>query len=246
VLLPCVPFTGGGTFRDCSRSSTGVSASRESGLQFLAAAVIMHLMRMRSSRVQSALVGAILLAVTVGCGQQDNLPPEKRTFVNPDTGYRYVVPPQWEFLRGEVKSPGGSLFSVQTLSLIGGDETFIADLPYSMVPQLEEWARYFFSVEGSPVMRRVTLDGEQALEVTYRIRIRPVDPQSKVVFLVARKGDNVFILKMTYAPGMVEQDEEGARALVSSWRFGEARPTAPPGSIVVATPATTPATGVEP
>jgi len=95
-------------------------------------------------------------------------------------------------------------------------------------------------------MRRTTLGGEPALEVTYGIRIRAVDPPSKVVFWVVRKGDSVFNLKMTYAPGMVERDEENARALVSSWRFVEVRPSVPPGSMVVTSPSEAPQKGEEP
>jgi len=120
------------------------------GLQFASATPIMPPMKLRFLRVVPGVAAPVLLAIAVGCGQPDVVPVEKRTFVDTNRGYQYVVPPGWKYLRGEVRSPGGSLFSVNTLSLIGGDETFIADLPYSMLPQLEAWARYFFSVEALP------------------------------------------------------------------------------------------------
>lgn len=162
-----------------------------------------------------------LLAVALaGCGTPA-APPEERTFSGPDGAFTLDVPPGWRVLRGEVRSPSGTLLSTKMMSLEGGDETWIEALPGSLLPQLEEWARYFFTVEGAPAVTAATLGGERAMEASFAIKIRPADPPSKAVFWVARHGDNVHIVRVTYVPGKVAEDEPGVQAMVASWRWAD-------------------------
>ncbi|MEW6338749.1 MAG: hypothetical protein ACOY3Y_19110 [Acidobacteriota bacterium] len=185
-----------------------------------------------------AVASAFTLALLAACAP--SVPPaEERTYANPDSGYRYVTPPHWKFLRGEVRSPNATLITIQAPSLDDADEEFLAGLPESMEPQLLAWAQHFYRVVDIPVRRRATLGGTPAMEMTYPVRIRPTDGPGKVTYLVARHASRVIVVRINYPPGVGAADDDGVREFLDSWEFftptggGEEMP---PGNFVLTVP----------
>lgn len=165
-----------------------------------------------------AIASAFILVLLAACAP--SVPPrEQRTYSNPDSGYRYVTPPQWRFLRGEVRSPNSTLITIQAPSLKDADEEFLAELPESMEPQLLAWAQHFYRVVDIPVRRPATLGGQPAIEITYPVRIRPTDEPGKVTYLVTRHASRVIVVRVNYPPGVGTADDAGVSEFFGSWEF---------------------------
>ena len=183
-----------------------------------------------------AFLGAL---AAVGCSERPVKTVEQRTYVSRDSGYRYVAPVGWEVLRGEVRSASKSLITIQVASLENADETFVAGLPHSYIPQLEGWTRHYFSVDGEPSTRPATLGGVAALEVTWPIRIRAIDPPGRAVYWVASTSGYVYVIRVVFPSGAFERDEPGVREFLASWQFTEpAGPPegGPPGTLILSIP----------
>jgi hypothetical protein len=188
-------------------------------------------------RIAPALVAAALVAS--GCGDRPVKTVQQRTYASRDSGYRYVAPVGWDVLRGEVRSPSKSLITIQVASLENADETFLADLPHSYIPQLEGWTKYYFSADGAPATRPTTLGGLAALEVSWPIRIRPADPPGSVVYWVASNAGYLYVIRVVFPAGAFELDEPGVREFLASWQFTEpAGPPegGPPGTLILSVP----------
>jgi hypothetical protein len=193
---------------------------------------------MRAMRGTACLVVLGALA-TVGCGERPVKTVEQRTYVSRDSGYRYVAPVGWDVLRGELRSPGKSLITIQVASLENADETFLANLPHSYIPQLEGWTKYYFAAEGAPTTGPATLGGVPALEVSWPIRIRPVDPPGRVVYWVASNSGFLYVIRVVFPAGAFEPDEPGVREFLASWRFTEPvgpPEGGPPGTLILSIP----------
>ena len=183
----------------------------------------------------------VLLGVlaAVGCGERPVKTVEQRTYVSRDSGYRYVAPVGWEVLRGEVRSASKSLITIQVASLDNADETFVAGLPHSYIPQLEGWTKFFFAVDGAPTTRPAVLGGVPALEVTWPIRIRTTDPPGRAVYWVASNSGYVYVIRVVFPAGAFERDEPAVRDFLASWQFTEpAGPPegGPPGTLILSIP----------
>jgi hypothetical protein len=164
-----------------------------------------------------------LLAATLACTSG-----APRVVEDVARGCRYVAPPGWLVLDAELRSRATSLFSTHVYDLVGADRRFVAQLPESLVPQLEEWARTYYIVDGEPVRAEATLGGRPALELTYRIRVRDQAPSSKLTYWVVRHGDRLFVLRAAFAPAGLSADEPAVREMLSTWTFLEPRDAAPP------------------
>jgi len=183
------------------------------------------------------LLGCIAIG-SAGCGS-GTVPVEKRTFRDTEGRFTYVVPPNWVVWMGEARSPKGSLFSVEPVSLEDSAPDFIAGLPSSMVPLVKEQTGRFFSVVGNAVQRTTTLGGVGALEVSFPVRIRAIDPESQVTFWIARHGNYVFVLRVSYPAGMAVEDSPAVAGIIVSWKFSPLPTLAPgpqPGRLVPQVP----------
>ncbi len=176
------------------------------------------------------LLMALTVAPLVGCGGSAPTA-EQRTVTDRARGYSFVLAPGWLIFDNEARSPGGSLLTIQAYSLEGADPEFRAGLPETVVPQLEAWSLYYFSVVGKPTKGTTTLGGEPALAIAYPVRVRPTDPQQKAEYWVVRNGKILYLIRATYPPGLDEKDGNSAREMLSSLRFlpgGATSPLAPP------------------
>jgi hypothetical protein len=181
-------------------------------------------------RAVAILFAAAVVAGCSGSGQT----PEQRTVEDHERGYRFVLPPGWRTFGWEARSSSGSLLTIDVHSLIGADAKFVAGLPQSVVPQLEAWTLYYFSVVDKPVSRGTTVGGASALEVVYPTRIRAQDPPSRAEYWVVRNGSLLYILRATYPGGRADADGPAVRDLLASWKFLEA--TAPGAKPIGTTP----------
>lgn len=191
--------------------------------------------------ISTVILAATALALLAGsaCGPGPALTVEQRTFASKESGYRYIAPPYWKVLRGEVRSPEGILITIQVLNLEDGDPKFIKGLPGTIVPQLEAWARHFYGVVGTPTQHPFTLGGEPGLTVRYPVRIRPVDPEASIVYWVARHGNRFYVLRAAIPPGGAQADAKGLDEFLASWQFigpGAGGSNAPPGSFQLEVP----------
>lgn len=162
------------------------------------------------------------LAGLAGCGEEPVKPPGQRTYANPESGYRYIAPPLWKVMRGEVRSPRGTLVTIKVLPLVNADDTWLAGLPGSLLPQLEQWARYFFRVVEKPTQKPATIGGLAALEAAYPVKVRPSDPPSQISFWVVRRGENLYLVRAVFPGGSVATDYAGVTELLASWQFFDA------------------------
>ncbi len=188
-------------------------------------------------RAAPAACAAVVAAIS--CGKPQPLPLAQRAYAHPESGYRFVIPPYWKVLRGEVRSPSGILFTIQVLSLEDGEEAWVSALPRSVVPQLEQWARYFFRVVDKPSEEPATLGGEPALHLVYPVRIRPVDPRMRVAYWVARHGANLYVLRASYPADTSADDERAVADFLASWQFtapSGAPEQGPPGTFTLTVP----------
>jgi hypothetical protein len=166
---------------------------------------------------------AILLAAAAiaGCAGSGSTP-EQRTVVEHERGYQFVLPPGWRMFGWEARSHAGSVLTIDVHSLNGAEAKFVADLPKSVVPQLEAWTLYYFNVVLEPTTRETSVGGAPALEVSYPVRIRAADPPSRADYWVVRNGQLLYILRTTYPVGRADTDGPAVRELLASWKFLEA------------------------
>lgn len=175
--------------------------------------------------------GAAAIAIGAAAFACASPPPKteaERTVADPARGVRYVVPVGWNSYDGEIRSPSGSLLTMRVFDLVDADRTFVAKLPDSLFPQLLEWAKWYYIVEGVPARGETTVDGLPATELDYPIRIRPKDPPSKLTYWVVRRGTRLFVLRGTYPPQGLARDEPLLRGIVAGWRFLDAPGTGAP------------------
>jgi len=165
--------------------------------------------------------GAVLLAagLLVGCAERPVPSVERRTIEDSERAVRYVIPPRWLHYDDEIRSPSGTIFTVEALSLADADPEFLKALPESIVPQIEKRTRYFFSIVGPHADRKTTVADEPALEVTFPVQIRDRDKPSKVIYWVVRVGQRLYTLRVTYPPGAETEDAPAAKQLLDSLKF---------------------------
>jgi len=161
------------------------------------------------------LAGSVLFFVTA-CG----MPPD-RVVRNPEQGYEYRAPEGWNLFDEELRSRTGTLFTVKVLSLEDAKHDFLEGLPRSMLPEVENWTKYYFVVDGAAEIKDSTLGGEPAVEVTYRVRVRPQDPPGTAIYWVARRGIGLYVLRVVFTPNPKQDDMPAVREILDSWRFVE-------------------------
>jgi hypothetical protein len=112
----------------------------------------------------------IALALAAGCAPPPPKSESERTVTDTARGVRYIIPQGWKGTEGEVRSPAGTLLTLRVYDLVEADKRFVAGLPDSLIPQLLEWAKFYYIVEGPPVPDRNERGGDP------RHRIRLPDP----------------------------------------------------------------------
>jgi len=155
-------------------------------------------------------------ATLAGCGGAQG---EPRTVDDRERGVRYVVPQGWRVIDGEARSRNGSLLTFRSYDLEGADSQFVAGLPDSVVPQLEDWARQYYILDGPAVRGEATVGGLPATVLTYPVRVREADPLSKVRYWVVRKEKRLFVLRYAHPPDAPPADEASLHGLLSSLSF---------------------------
>jgi len=168
-------------------------------------------------RVVTTATATVTLLGMLACSGE--VPPEKRTFKDPQGHFSYVVPIGWVVWMGEARSTKGSLFSVESVNLQDSMPAFVEGLPETMVVLTKEQTQRFFNVVGKGVQKDITLNGLTVRQVTFPVRVREGDPESEVVFWIARHGDNVFVLRVSYPAGKKEFDEPGIQEILATWKF---------------------------
>ena len=157
------------------------------------------------------------LAAAAGCA-----PSAPREVVDAERGCRYVVPAGWAAFDAELRSPRSSLFTIRVFELLEADPTFRDGLPDTILPQLDEWARTYYVVDGPPVRAEATVGGLPALELTYAVRVRADDPQTtKLLYWVIQPEHRLFVLRAVVPPVALSDDEPAVRGIVESWQFSD-------------------------
>ena len=159
---------------------------------------------------------SLLLAA---CGAPSASSEAARSVSDRTRGVSYVVPPGWKAFDGEIRSPGGSLLTLRVYDLVEADKKFVAGLPYSLTPQLLEWAQFYYIVLGEPVTTKTTVAGLPATEFDYPIRVRPKDPPSKVLYWVVTRKTRLFVIRAAFPPTTLAIDEPALRDVIAGWGF---------------------------
>jgi hypothetical protein len=168
-------------------------------------------------RLRAAVIAASILLPA--CGGPRETPVAERTITDIVRGVRYVVPAGWKTSDAELRSRNGSLLTLRVYDLVEADKKFVAGLPDTLIPQLLDWAKYYFIVEDIPTRVETTVAGEPALELSYPIRVRPKDPPSKVTYWIVRHGMRLFVLRAAFARETLSEDEAVVREVVAGWAF---------------------------
>jgi len=161
------------------------------------------------------------LALVAACKLPAPKSEAERTVTDTARGVRYVAPPHWDIWEGEIRSPAGSLMTLRVYDLAEADKKFVAGLPDTLIPQLTEWAKYYYVVDGPPTRTETTVASAPATELNYPIHIRPGDKPSKVTYWVVRHGTRLFVIRAAYPPRGLAADEPAIRKLVADWAFIE-------------------------
>jgi hypothetical protein len=152
----------------------------------------------------------------------------ERTITDRERGCRYVVPERWLSFDGEMRTTSGSNLSIHVYELTGAEPRFVERLPDSLVPQLLEWAKYYFVVDGPGQRVFTKVGGLNAFELTYAVRVRADDPPTKTTYWVIRRGSRLHVLRAAYAWKTQIEDERAVREAVGTWEFVEPAPLASP------------------
>lgn len=166
---------------------------------------------------RSLATAAVLLAVLSGCA-----PPKsdaERTVTDSVRGVRYVVPAGWKAFDAEIRSPEGSLLTLRVYDLVEADKKFVAGLPDTLLPQLTDWAKWYYVVDGNPARSATTVAGLPATEFVFPIHILPNDPPSKVVYWVVIRETRLFVLRAAFPAAGLADDEPAVRKVVETWGF---------------------------
>ena len=172
-----------------------------------------------SRRTLAATSATLLLAAA--CAAPPPRTESERTVFDNARGVRYVVPLGWKSSDGEIRSPDGSLLTLRVYDLVEADKVFVAGLPDTLIPQLLEWAKYYYYVEGQPVRTATSVAGLPATEFVYPIRVRPKDPPSKVIYWVVTRKTRLFLLRAAFPASGLATDEPILRKVVEGWAFLE-------------------------
>jgi hypothetical protein len=164
-------------------------------------------------------LAASSLMLTASCSKPPPKTEAERTVTDPARGVRYVVPEGWRGFEGEVRSPAGSLLTLRVYDLVEADKKFVAGLPDTLVPQLLEWAKWYYYVEGNAVRIETKVAGIPATEITYPIRVRPKDPPSKVIYWVVTRKTRLFVLRAAFPAAGLAAEEPVIRKVVANWNF---------------------------
>lgn len=167
------------------------------------------------------LLATALVVVAAACGAYHEKTEAERTVRDVARGVSYVAPPGWSIFEGEIRSPSGSLLTLRVYDLVEAEKKFVAGLPDTLFPQLTDWAKYYFVVEGPPTRVETMVAGLPATELTYPIRIRPQDTLSKVVYWVIKRDTRLFVLRAAFPPKGLPDDEAAVRKVVAGWSFLE-------------------------
>lgn len=164
---------------------------------------------------------ALALASFAGCGTTGVATDAERTVSDPVRGVRYIVPQGWKAFDGEMRSREGSLLTLRVYDLVEADRKFVAGLPDSLVPQLLEWAQFYYIIDGEALRSKTTVAGLPADEFIYPVRVRPKDPPSKVIYWVVRRKTRLFVIRTAFPPAALAAEEPIMRGIVSGWTFLE-------------------------
>lgn len=170
------------------------------------------------SRSRAAIAAAALSLVTA-CGAFPQKTDYERTETDTARGVRFVVPAGWKSKDAEIRSPAGSLLTLRVYDLVEAKKTFVAALPDSLLPQLREWAKLYYIVEGEPTRTATTVGGVPATEFVYPIRVRKKDPPSKLVYWVVVRKTRLFVLRAAFPAEGLATDEPVLRDVVARWAF---------------------------
>ena len=170
--------------------------------------------------MKSVALALALLVVTAGCGGGGRDPGTDRPVEDVGRGCAYVLPPHWIAFDSELRSPNGTLLEIRVYDLVDAEHTFLAGLPDTLIPKLEEWGRIYFILEGPPARTQMTVGGEPATELTYTVRARREDSTpSKLIYWVIRHEEKLYVLRASLPAKVEAKDGAPLRAVVSSFRF---------------------------
>jgi hypothetical protein len=176
------------------------------------------------SQIARAVAAATLLAAGVAAASCSPPPPKseaERTITDPVRGVRFIVPQGWRSFDAEIRSTDGSLLTLRVYDLVEADKRFVAGLPDTLVPQLKEWAEFYYKVLGEPTRTATTVGGLPAAELVYPIRVLPKDPPSKVIYWVVVRKTRLFVMRAAFPAKGVALDEPVLRNVIAGWTFIE-------------------------
>ncbi len=171
--------------------------------------------------IRRAAIAALLTFAASSCTGSAPKTDAERTVNDPARGVRYVVPQDWKSYDAEVRSRSGSMLTLRVYDLVDADKKFVAGLPDTLMPQLLEWAKWYYIVEGEPTRTPTTIAGVPATEITYPIRVLKRDPPSKVVYWVVVRKTRLFVLRAAFPAKALAEDEPVLRKMVETWQFLE-------------------------
>jgi hypothetical protein len=163
----------------------------------------------------TCVLTAVALLLVFGCSTPEH------TVTDTARGVRFVVPAGWGSYDAEIRSPARSLLTLRVYDLVEADKRFVAGLPDTLLPQLQEWAELYYIVEGPPKRTATTVDGVPATELVYSVRARKKDPPTKLIYWIVVRKTRLFVLRAGFSSTGLATDEPVIRKVVGGWAFLE-------------------------
>jgi hypothetical protein len=167
------------------------------------------------ARATAALVLGALLA---GCAGSDPATAPS-TYDDPALGFSFTLPAGWRMFAEEAKSRGNTLLNWQVKSLEGAEPAWLAGLPGTVRPELQNWTRHYFGEIRDEAEGTGTLGGEPALILSHTVLVGKNTTPSVVRYWAVRHGEALYLIRAVYPAGREAEEDPGVRALLGSWRF---------------------------
>ena len=171
---------------------------------------------------------ALTLAACSG-PQPVKLTLEQRTVVDEVRRLKYVADPNWLPLDANLRCVlDDSFVTIRVHSLVDAEPEFVRGLPQTLYPQMDEWARHDYMVEGDRRELASTVGGFPARELRYVVRNRPEHGPGDLRFWLVRHANYLYVFRMALRPDHGPERVGEVRSMLDSVEFLET----PGGSVL--------------
>lgn len=171
---------------------------------------------MRRTSMAFLMVG---LALVTGCGGISNSVPTAAEF--PEFGFKLMMPPDWMNIADDIQNRHATQLTFKLENLVGAEHNFLAGLPVSIEPQLNNWTKFHFTDVVEKSRGDATVGGLSAWTITYESKVKAGADITIVRYWVVEKGDLLYLFRVVFPPGREPEDGPLAAHMIEALEFIE-------------------------